>query len=269
MSALKPPFFMPDLLLSDIHVASDSERRNLGDLLGLTSSIRNLGLVEPIVVSPCPEEGKFQVISGSRRCQAAKDAGLKEVPAVIQQPKNRWEERVRRLVANLQRQDLHPIEVAEAVKALLDDYPKVHGAQKALGQLLGKDDAWVSEALRILDLPEKLRTKVSTSGRRVSGESLARIARVDDTAQQERLIDELINGATVKSVRQQIATVREGGSRPATARKPPKSFSSDDGFHVRKFFVVGEITVVVQSQKAMTKAAMVRALKSVLEKLKG
>jgi ParB family chromosome partitioning protein len=124
----------------------------------LADSIRAQGLIQPVVVR---REGRlYRLIAGERRWRAAQLAGLKELPAVLKDV-NEAEAFEMALVENLQRQDLNPIEEAQGYKRLSDEFKLT---QEQIAQKVGKDRSSVANALRLLALPEEVRSLVSTGG---------------------------------------------------------------------------------------------------------
>jgi ParB family chromosome partitioning protein len=127
------------------------------ELEELTGSIREHGLIEPLVVRRAlPGSDQFEIIAGERRWRAAQRAGLRDVLVVVKDvsPKEAFE---LALVENVQRADLNPIEVAEAFDRLL----KEHGyTAQALADRVGKDRSTIANALRLLKLPARIRSMV-------------------------------------------------------------------------------------------------------------
>jgi ParB family chromosome partitioning protein len=123
----------------------------------LAQSIRQRGILQPLVVRPHPErQGRFQIVAGERRWRAAGVAGLHEVPALVNQMTD-TEAAAVALVENLQRQDLNPIDEAEGYNRLLTHFQFTH---EALGQSVGKSRSHISNALRLLNLPEMVKGAV-------------------------------------------------------------------------------------------------------------
>ena len=117
----------------------------------LAQSIRELGVLEPILVRKHPKGG-FEIIAGERRWRAAQRAGLTEVPVRVKELSDAQVFEAA-LVENLQREDLNPIETARAFQRLIDD----HGhTQESIAQRVGKDRSSVANALRLLKLPEEV-----------------------------------------------------------------------------------------------------------------
>ena len=124
----------------------------------LTNSIRELGIIQPIIVRPSSdEEDKFEIIAGERRWQAAQYAGLHEVPVVVINVDN-LKSLEFAIVENVQRKDLNPIEEAEGYKKLIDDFGY---DQDKVSKFIGKSRSHVSNFLRILTLPEKIKKLIS------------------------------------------------------------------------------------------------------------
>ena len=119
----------------------------------LTNSIRERGIIQPIVVRPSSEEeGKFEIIAGERRWQAAQYAGLHEVPVIVVNVDN-LKSLEFAIVENVQRKDLNPIEEAEGYKRLIDEFSY---DQDKVSKFIGKSRAHISNCLRLLSLPQEV-----------------------------------------------------------------------------------------------------------------
>ncbi len=119
----------------------------------LTNSIRERGIIQPIIARPSPdEEGKFEIIAGERRWQAAQFAGLHEVPVIIINADN-LKSLEFAIVENVQRKDLNPIEEAEGYKRLIDEFSY---DQDKVSKFIGKSRAHISNCLRLLSLPQEI-----------------------------------------------------------------------------------------------------------------
>ena len=121
------------------------------NLLELTNSIKEQGVIQPIVVRPNKlSEGKYEILAGERRWLASQNAGLHEVPVVILNVDD-----VKSLefaiIENVQRQDLNSIEEARGYKKLIDDF---NYNQEKLSQFIGKSRSYIANSLRLLSLPD-------------------------------------------------------------------------------------------------------------------
>ena len=124
----------------------------------LTNSIRARGIIQPIIVRKSDDHiDKFEIVAGERRCQAAQNAGLHEVPVVVIKADN-LKSLEFAIVENVQRKDLNPIEEAEGYKKLIDDFGY---DQDKVSKFIGKSRSHVSNFLRILTLPEKIKKLIS------------------------------------------------------------------------------------------------------------
>ena len=121
----------------------------------LAASIREQGIVQPIVVVPRGE--KYEIVAGERRWRAAAQAGLERVPIVVRERRSDKEMLELALVENLQREDLNPLEAAAGYARLKEEF---HLTQEDVARRVGKDRATVANALRILKLPASVREKV-------------------------------------------------------------------------------------------------------------
>ena len=119
----------------------------------LTNSIRERGIIQPIIVRPSTDyDDKFEIIAGERRWQAAQYAGLHEVPVVVLNVDN-LKSLEFAIVENVQRKDLNPIEEAEGYKRLIDEFSY---DQDRVSKFIGKSRAHISNCLRLLTLPQEV-----------------------------------------------------------------------------------------------------------------
>ena len=119
----------------------------------LTNSIRERGIIQPIIVrTSSNEEGKFEIIAGERRWQAAQYAGLHEVPVIVINADN-LKSLEFAIVENVQRKDLNPIEEAEGYKRLIDEFSY---DQDKVSKFIGKSRSHISNCLRLLSLPQEI-----------------------------------------------------------------------------------------------------------------
>ena len=126
-------------------------------LAELAASIQENGLLQPIAVRPKPLGAGYLIIAGERRWRAARLAGLDEVPALIKDVTDEQAAALA-LIENLQREDLDPIEVAEGCRQLIEKYGLT---QETAAKRLGKSRSAVTNSLRLLNLPDDVRAKVS------------------------------------------------------------------------------------------------------------
>jgi ParB family transcriptional regulator, chromosome partitioning protein len=147
----------------------------------LADSIRSHGLAQPLLVSPSVVPGEYELVAGERRLRASKMAGLSDVPCVIRAVSDR-ERAELSLVENLQREDLNPLEEAEALRKVLNEFEVT---QEELARALGKSRPALANKIRLLDLPEPLR-RALRDGALSEGHARALLG-VSDAARQEEL----------------------------------------------------------------------------------
>ncbi len=188
------------------------------ELLELVSSIREHGLIEPLIVRRAQAGvDRFELIAGERRWRAAQRAGLKEVLVVVKDvsPKEAFE---LALVENVQRADLNPIEIAEAFDRLLREHDYT---QQTLGERVGKDRVTITNALRLLKLPPRIRAMVI--GRELSeGHARALLGAPTDKTMAD-IAERTVRGKLpVRKVEELVRTAKaraEGKPAPAEAGK--------------------------------------------------
>ena len=124
-------------------------------LTELSESIKAQGVIQPIVVRQLPDR-TFEIIAGERRWRASKQAGLAEIPVVVREVDDRTVVAMA-LIENIQREDLNPLEEAQALQRLIDEFDLTHAAA---AEAVGRSRAAVSNLLRLLELPPAIRALV-------------------------------------------------------------------------------------------------------------
>lgn len=186
----------------------------------LTASIQLHGVLEPLVVRRLPGDERFEIVAGERRWRAAQRAGLHEVPVHVREATDQAAFELA-LVENVQREDLNPIEFAEALGRLIADYSYT---QDSLASLLNRDRSTLANALRLLKLPDKVRQLV-IEGQLTEGHARALLGAPDE-ASMTQLAEKAV--ARKLSVRQTEALVRALKSAPDAGAAPsgPESKSA-------------------------------------------
>lgn len=166
--------------LSLIRPPAANPRKNFidKDLNELAESIREHGIIQPIVVVRQGAAG-YEVVSGERRYRAAKSLGLNKVPVVIRTNDDDQELSEIRLIENIQRADLNPIEVAIAYQKLINDYKLT---QESLSKRVGKSRASIANSMRLLNLPKQL-VEALSDGSLTPGHAKAILGLEDPDAQ--------------------------------------------------------------------------------------
>ncbi len=162
--------------------ASDNLRRNVGNVTELAASIRSIGVLEPLLVTPAADG--FAVVAGHRRLAAARKAGLDVVPCVVREM-SEVERVIAMVVENEQRSDLSPIESAEGYFRLID----MGITQKELAKKVGRSAKHVASRLALLELPRTVRRQVH-AGRLGLGAAAALLELVDEP----QVIEEIAAG---------------------------------------------------------------------------
>lgn len=179
------------------------------ELEGLATSIRDVGLLQPLVVRRTAED-RYELIAGERRLRASRKAGLQVVPAIIRDTED-GELLKEALVENIHRVQLNPLEEAAAYQQLLEDFEVT---QEELGRRLGKSRPTITNALRLLTLPPAVQRKVA-AGVLSAGHAKAVLA-LDGARAQESLADRIVaEGLSVRAT-EEIVRLRaiEDGPQP-------------------------------------------------------
>lgn len=168
-------------------------------LAELVASVREIGLLQPVVVRPAGED-RFELIMGERRWRAATEAGLAVIPAIVRETSDDAMLRDA-LVENLHRADLNPLEEAAAYQQLLDDFGCTH---EELGSRLGRSRPQISNTLRLLKLPAKVQRRVA-AGVLSAGHARALLG-VDDESRQEALAERAVSeGISVRGLEELVS----------------------------------------------------------------
>ncbi len=187
-------------------------------LIGLSESVRERGVIQPVLVRPCPG-GTYELIAGERRWRAAQLAGLELVPAVVAPYEDR-ESLELALIENMAREDLNPIEEARACSLLVDELGLT---REAVGKRVGRSRVAVSNLMRLLDLPDEV-LDLLVEGRLTEGHGRA-LLMAPDHADRRRLARAAADEGW--TVRETEARAREAAHPPEVAPKPHRTFHPD------------------------------------------
>jgi ParB family chromosome partitioning protein len=196
--------------IEDIAPNPDQPRQALGDLEELTASIREKGVLEPLLVRQVGS--RFQIIAGERRYRAAVEAGLAELPCVVRETSDA-EMMELALVENLQRKDLTPFEEADGLRVLADRFGYTH---ESLAEKLGKSRTTVTEALSLAAMPEEVRQLCRRADIQ-SKSVLLQVVRQGDREKMMGLVDRLTREGTTRTDARRFAQKSEakrGRGRP-------------------------------------------------------
>ncbi len=184
----------------------------------LAASIRELGLLQPILVRPVEdEEQHFELIAGERRWRAARRAGLQTIPVLVQKSASDVHSLEQALVENLHRQDLNALEEAAAYQQLIDDFGFTH---EQVATRVGKSRAAITNTLRLLQLPAGVQSALA-EGTISAGHARALLG-TPDRALQEQLVKRIVaEGLTVRSVEEIVRRIAEPEDEPSTPKAAP------------------------------------------------
>ena len=194
----------------------------------LVHSIREVGVLQPVVVRPLPQEGgqqRFELVMGERRWRASQEAGLPAIPAIVRETQD--DDLLRdALLENLHRSQLNPLEEAAAYQQLLDDFGCTHDE---LAERIGRSRPQITNTLRLLRLPPLVQRRVA-AGVLSAGHARALLG-LADPAGMERLAQRIVaEGLSVRAT-EEIVTLGDGADdAPArrTARPGDRSAALDD-----------------------------------------
>ncbi len=175
----------------------------------LAASIREFGILQPLVVSKIEEETEsgtrvvYQLIAGQRRLMAAKLLGLKTVPVIIRGFSKKNEVLEMAIIENIQRADLNPIETARAYARLADEFGLT---QREIAARLGKSRGVIANALRLLELPSEIQEALSEGK---INESHARLLlQINDAQKQKEIFDQIVSrNLSVREARKKMREI--------------------------------------------------------------
>lgn len=202
------------LPLNDIIPNREQPRKTFDEtaLEELADSIRQHGVLQPLLVRPLPE-GHYQLVAGERRWRAARMAGLSEVPVVVKEL-NDTQAMELAIIENLQREDLNPIEEAEGLQALAD---KCGYTQEEIAASVGKSRPAIANALRLLRLPQEVR-EMTKDGIISAGHARALLAFENEAMMLEAANRIVSHKLTVRDVEKMAKLPRKAAARRVKSR---------------------------------------------------
>lgn len=200
----------------------------------LAASIKANGVIQPIVVRPLPAgtvgPAKYEIVAGERRWQAAKLAGLADIPTIVRELSDRQAVAVA-LIENIQREDLTPAEEARALKRLVVEFQLTH---EAVGKGVGRSRAAVSNLLRLLDLPAEVLALIDA--KKLSMGQARALLGLENEAQQVRLgVMVADRGLSVRETENLVRRTLKGDE--SSAAKPAELSVVSEVLRTRKVHV--------------------------------
>jgi ParB family chromosome partitioning protein len=191
----------------------------------LAQSIRSHGVIQPILVRRVGD--RTEIVAGERRWRAAQRAGLLKVPVTYRDvPDDRMLEVA--LIENIQREDLNPIEEAQAYRRLTDE---LHLSQEAIAAGVGKDRATIANYMRLLRLPAEVRNELS-SGALSMGHARALVTLPDESAQRRVAREVVSRGISVRETEAMVRREMAPGVAPPPKRLDPNTRAAEDRLKV-------------------------------------
>ena len=196
--------------VDEIRPNPEQPRKALGDLRELTESVREKGVLEPLLVRFIANEGCFYIISGERRYHAARAAGLREVPC-IEKSVDDAETLEIALIENIQRKDLTAFEEADGLHRLATQFEYTH---EDMAKKIGRARSSVTETLSLRNIPESLRRKCIENGV-ISKSLLLQIARQPTEKKMAEMLHRILQGGLTRDeARRERREEQAGPQRP-------------------------------------------------------
>lgn len=200
------------LFISDLSPLKDQPRRHFDEqaLNELASSIKQYGVLQPIIVSPS-KDGKYTIIAGERRFRAAKIAKIESIPAIVRDQKKQEQLEIA-LIENVQRVDLSPLEQAQTIYSLHTDF---NLSYEIIAKRLGKSAPAISNSIRLLQLPKNAFQALGEN--KISeGHARAILSLKEYPNYQDKLLNNIItNGWSVRQAEQYAIRIKKGDTKPA------------------------------------------------------
>lgn len=178
------------------------------DLADLAASIRDKGLLQPIVVRPIAN-GEYEIVAGERRWRAAQRAGIHDVPVLIRELSD-GEALEIALIENIQRADLNPLEEARAYGLLLEQFSYT---QQQLAESIGKSRSHIANTLRLMNLPESVRQQIE-DGYLTAGHARALVATDSPAELADRIIKLGLSVREAEGLARDSSTARKSKPKP-------------------------------------------------------
>jgi ParB family transcriptional regulator, chromosome partitioning protein len=180
----------------------------------LVNSLREKGIIQPILVRP--KHDKFEIIAGERRWRAAQQLELDEVPVIVRKDIDDASSLEISLIENIQREELNPIEEANAYQELID---KFEYTLDKVGQMMGKDKTTISNSLRLLSLEQDIRDLIE-EGRISAGHAKALLGVLNETRRKKLLKVVLRKGLSVRETEFLVKRMGENRTRASRIKDP-------------------------------------------------
>jgi ParB family chromosome partitioning protein len=212
-----------NLFISAVKPNPDQPRRNFDpEALGqLAESIKQYGIIQPIVVSP--KGDTYIIVAGERRWRAASQAGLEQIPAIVRD-REELEQIEVALIENVQRVDLSPIEQAVSIERL---HQQFNIPYSEIAKRLSKAETTVSNIVRLLQLPPAARDALQ-DGKITEGHARAILALKDESAAQATLLELIYkNGWSVRQAEQYVTTIKAGAKSKKTVAEKLATETAD------------------------------------------
>lgn len=208
-----------EIKITDIDPNTDQPRKRFDEqrIMELAQSIKQHGVVQPIIVKP--NNGRYVIVVGERRWRAARLAGLTHIPAIVRDVERRELVELA-LIENLQREDLNPIEEAQGIRQLIEEYGLT---QEQVAERIGWSRSAVANALRLLSLSDEIKGYLE-DGRLTSGHARALLS-IEDEQMRLMLARRIVEkGLSVREVEQIVRNIKgrtkESKNKETVIKKP-------------------------------------------------
>lgn len=185
------------------------------DLEDLTASVKERGVVQPLIVRPLEGETEiYEIIAGERRWRASQKAGLHDVPVIVREASDKESLEIA-IIENVQRADLNALEEARGYRQLMDQYGY---SQNEMAEVIGKSRSHIANTLRLLNLPEKVQEYI-LDGKLMAGHARALLTLEDPAAAADQIVNEGMSVRDVENIGASGGRKRGAGGRKSAASR--------------------------------------------------
>ena len=250
------------IAIDQIEANPEQPRNEFGDLSELTASIKEKGVLEPLLVKPVTDTGKWMIIAGERRWRASKLAGLTEVPCIEMDIDEQGVAEIA-LIENLQRKDLNVWEEADGLAALAE---KFGYTQDQIARKISKSRTTVTEFMTIAGLPPEIRERTNQA-KITSKATLLDIARQFDEGAMHQRLDELINGVRPAKRRKDPSPKADNNAKTGATMASEVSHDSN-AFNFTDPDSKFELVIRFTDPSGLKRGSVLKALKTVFDEVK-
>ena len=230
--------------INDIKPNRAQPRKNFdeGKLNDLASSIKNNGVIQPLIVRE--SDGGYELVAGERRWRASRLAGLRKVPCIIRNFDNR-QNAIVAIIENMQREDLNPIEEAIGLKSMTEKYGFT---QEQVSESLGRSRTYIANSIRLLKLPDEICDYISTG--KISAAHGRTIINISDKNKQMDIANSIIKEDLSVRATEKLANKAKDEIKPERKKRKTRKINDEKNAEIR--LVEQELSSILETKVSIT-----------------